>query len=291
MSGLRSYSRVCLLLLSTVPFTVLYLLACHRHGDGALPYVARASSYFTSPNSTQRRGGRLSTLRSNSPPQLLPLRVVDDLHLVPKRLSKGSKYLKFFFLVRQSAGLSSPLIFLIAILCSCTNSWTHKYFNSMCRSFPNHAETPLPGGRRVCVNSDRHIPAQLFRQCLHRKRLCCARHDCIKLRLGRTEAPATLSTRPALDHYSSHDHQASGCALALLPVPGSIRVHIHVDHIRLGARLALPRHVQLAHKVPPQLLQLPPRPLCRPRHRLAQLLHAVLDVGAVHAQVVRPCSY
>ena len=66
VSGLKSYSRVCLLVLSTVPFTVLLLLACHLHGDGALPYVARASRCFTSPNSTQRRGGRLSTLRSDS---------------------------------------------------------------------------------------------------------------------------------------------------------------------------------------------------------------------------------
>ena len=34
------------------------LLACHRHGDWAVPYMARASSYFTA-------GGRPSTLRSN----------------------------------------------------------------------------------------------------------------------------------------------------------------------------------------------------------------------------------
>ena len=84
------------------------------------------------------------------------------------------------------------------------------------------------GGRRVRVNSHRHLPARLLRQCLHRKRLCCACHDCIILRLGRAEAPATLSTRPALDDYPSNDHQASGCALALLPVRGPIRVHIHV---------------------------------------------------------------
>ena len=50
--------------LACVPVKSCQLLACHRHGDWAVPYMARASSYFTSPNSTQRRGGRLSTLRS-----------------------------------------------------------------------------------------------------------------------------------------------------------------------------------------------------------------------------------
>ena len=43
--GPRSYSHVCLLSHpSTVPSRPLQLLACPRHGDGALPYMANASS-------------------------------------------------------------------------------------------------------------------------------------------------------------------------------------------------------------------------------------------------------
>ena len=43
--GPRSYSHVCLLSHpSTVLSRLLQLLACPRHGDGALPYMANASS-------------------------------------------------------------------------------------------------------------------------------------------------------------------------------------------------------------------------------------------------------
>ena len=54
VSGLRSYSHVCVPILPIVQFTLQQQLASHRHGEKALPYVARASSYFTSPNATQR---------------------------------------------------------------------------------------------------------------------------------------------------------------------------------------------------------------------------------------------
>ena len=43
--GPRSYSHICLLShLSVVPSRPLQLLACPRHGDGAFPYMANASS-------------------------------------------------------------------------------------------------------------------------------------------------------------------------------------------------------------------------------------------------------
>ena len=56
---MRSYNYVCPLILSFVPFRLPQLLACHRHGDGALPYMARASSYFTSPSCTQWKTTRI----------------------------------------------------------------------------------------------------------------------------------------------------------------------------------------------------------------------------------------
>ena len=75
---------------------------------------------------------------------------------VLKRLSKGSKHLNSFGLIRLSAGLSGPLIFLIAILGSCSNSWTHKYLHSMCRSFPKPRRdaTALAADVSVCSLTD-----------------------------------------------------------------------------------------------------------------------------------------